>query len=337
MYKNIFDNIISSLENIDAKSESSYMIMNNIKGEKISKENFIRIKEKKEHSNIAFIDGGNAEIMGGSNFSLQFIRTAGILYKENKAKERTGYEFYILIKAFEEKGNIIYKTEIFDVKGNVDINKEDLIFDSYDNTIKEGINQAKISKIGDIARRFSELATARHVCKKADIVVLDGSLKSCYSNENKYVKELIDKCKKNNCILCSIAKTSRVFTDAGKNAQSELDDISPEGTWIYKICKFDDYSSYFTKLNKCSKHIFCIETKDKKEVSFAAAELSKNSIDYVFPGYPYGLIEADRAARVENAEKEYLKTIFMSKLSKENIKKSIRSIDAHHILDNIRY
>ena len=54
-------------------------------------------------------------------------------------------------------------------------------------------------------------------------------------------------------------------------------------------------------------------------------------------GYPYGLIEADRFARVSNQERDSLKLRLRVMLGKEfkRIEKYINSTNAHEILDNI--
>ena len=49
----------------------------------IKPEDFREIK-KLHGKSIAFIDGGNAEIMGSSNFSLSLVRIGYVVYKNNK-------------------------------------------------------------------------------------------------------------------------------------------------------------------------------------------------------------------------------------------------------------
>jgi hypothetical protein len=64
--------------------------------------------------------------------------------------------------------------------------------------------------------------------------------------------------------------------------------------------------------------------------------LASNSNDPVFYGYPYSLIEADKEARVSNKEKEYFKTIFLSKSKKKDrLKYLLSNLDSHDILDRI--
>ncbi len=65
--------------------------------------------------------------------------------------------------------------------------------------------------------------------------------------------------------------------------------------------------------------------------------LAEASKDPVFIGYPYGLIEADKLARVSNEEAEFLKVRLISKAGKERSKiiGYMKTVDAHSILDNI--
>ena len=65
--------------------------------------------------------------------------------------------------------------------------------------------------------------------------------------------------------------------------------------------------------------------------------LAANSTDPVFLGYPYGLVESDRFARVSNRERECIRTMFMAKAGNRwgFIEKGSRSVDAHSVLDSI--
>ena len=65
--------------------------------------------------------------------------------------------------------------------------------------------------------------------------------------------------------------------------------------------------------------------------------MAGNCTDPIFIGYPYGLVEADRVARVSNHEKESLKTMFMVKLRNKNVEKYLSSVNAHDILDRISF
>ena len=98
---------------------------------------------------------------------------------------------------------------------------------------------------------------------------------------------------------------------------------------------------HIVKLNKNSRYIFKLEifNKNKYEINEIMSILKNNSKDPVFLGYPYGLIEADQFARISNKEKDYLKTIFLAKLGKDNdkIAQYLNTLNAHNVLDSIAF
>jgi len=83
---------------------------------------------------------------------------------------------------------------------------------------------------------------------------------------------------------------------------------------------------------------FEIRKENSDKVNEILWLLKRNSIDPVFLGYPYGLVEADRFARVTNEELDYLKTRFMSKAGKwyKELVPYLNALNSHEILDNIR-
>ena len=101
----------------------------------ISKENFKKIEILDSDKKIAFIDGGQAELIKAVDFSLQFIRIAGLVFEGKKKVDRKINEFFILINAIEENENIKFVTEMFTVKGEV---IKDISINSLENSIKKG-------------------------------------------------------------------------------------------------------------------------------------------------------------------------------------------------------
>ena len=86
---------------------------------------------------------------------------------------------------------------------NDDLDKNDLLLSSLDETIKQGIVRANISNMSNVIRRFAELKTAINIIdllNKNDIIVLDGSLQCTFTNEKKYMDKLYGKAEKNNVI-----------------------------------------------------------------------------------------------------------------------------------------
>ena len=116
-------------------------------------------------------------------------------------------------------------------------------------------------------------------------------------------------------VICALSKTCELFTDKGNSILSLLNEIQPDKEWYYyPITKTNQkYEILFIKLNEKSKYIFRLDVlnKDMGKVEQVLSLLKSNSKDPVFLGYPYGLIEADRFARISNEELELLKTKFM--------------------------
>lgn len=302
----------------------------------ISKDNFIKINKINSNKKIAFIDGGNAELLKANNFSLQMIRIFGLIFQNNKKIKSIKNEFFLLAHSKNEEDKIIYGAEIFQIKGNKLINENDLIFNSFDGTIKQGINRAEISKIGEIGRRFAELSFANIIADEldeGDILILDGNLRVNYKNEKNY----LDKLKNKNLFVCALSKSSQVFNNNGSCLIGDLGSIGNDikFPWHFKI----DNNKCAVKLNKSSRYIFEFEVFNDSKINEILCCLISNCNDAVFPGYPYGLILADKFARISNQEKEYLINLFKIKAGKnwKEIERYLNSVNSHTILDKISF
>ena len=69
-------------------------------------------------------------------------------------------------------------------------------------------------------------------------------------------------------------------------------------------------------------------------------QLCVNSCDVSFPGYPYGLIDADDNARVRGEDVQMYKILLLSEVSKlgswPKFSRQIQSTDAHDVLNTLR-
>lgn len=359
----------------------------------ISKDNFhVIVSNETENApndaaaskKIAFIDGGNTELLSAANFSLQFVRVFGCIFQDNKRVFSKKHEFYVLARCInrlsdEGKSELAYSAEIFPVNAEQLVNGEqlvdaeqlidssDLVFAANDETIRDGIHNANISTIGEIARKFGELALAKQIVDELtedDLIVLDGTLQAAVTNHKKYLEQLYDAASAKNVIVSALAKTSRLFTNNGNsivgllNEISLTNDICKTAAWYYyPSVEIENEAHkaelFFAKLNKNSEYVFRFEvfkeslsSKDNLTgnnnyfsgiLNNIFTALANNSRDLVFPGYPYGMIFADRLARVSNNEKEYLTTMFQAKAGKSwsVIKKYINAVNAHDVLDRI--
>ena len=332
----VINKIIDSLNvNKDKQDDlMPYFPDKRYKPHKLDKKNFRGIKDTETNKKIAFVDGGNTEIVKGADYSIQLIRVYYVVYSANKRVKSKRYQFFVLVNTVNSNGGIKYKTQVFN--NELSIDEIDLVFDLYDETLKDGIHRANISKIGEVARSFAELKTAELLVDELDeggIIVRDGSLQCSVTNEKKYFDRLYKKALEKNIVMTGLCKTTTILTDKGNSLTSVLNKIADSGEWYYHpvvSIEHPDHEAemFFIKLNKKSKHVFRFEVykKNKFNINEIVALLKVNQ-DPVFMGYPYGLVEADKFARVTNNEKEYLKTIFSMRRIEER--------EAHEILDSI--
>jgi len=315
------------------------------KAYKIDINNFHQITKSNSDKKIAFVDGGNAEIIGSANFSLNLIRICYVIYQNNKKILTKKLEFFAFINAVNQNNEIYYKASFFDSKNSNFLNE--MSFNSFDHTLMLGINRAEISSVANAIRRFAELKMAKIISEKdnfCDIIVLDGNLQSTLTNENKYLNELYESCSKNNVILTALSKTTSLFTENGNLLSVVLDNISTFPSWYYySIVEINNTNHkakmFFVKFHNKSKHIFRFEifNEQKSKAEETINTLANYCTDPIFIGYPYGLVEADRIARISNHEKGSLKTMFLVKLINKNIEKYLSSVNAHEILDRISF
>jgi len=276
---------------------------------------------------ITFIDGGNQEIIGAPHFSLQLIRVCGIRLGDSKKIIRR--EFFVLITS-EKKDRVVYSVKVF---GN-DACFKDVQIEEEKLTV--GDRPVSIQTIGNVCRRISELRLARELC--SGIIVLDGSLDVLYPHEQEEMDFLIREAESKNVFLCGLCKTTRVFTDTGYSAVGALMNMAPSGSWFYHpVVERPLIDSAFVKLHTRSDYIFRFDFIKGKRFENTLDILSTYSTDPVFLGYPYGLIEADKYARVTNREVAYYRTLLLAKAGEfqKDIQAQLRALDAHYVLDRI--
>lgn len=346
MYDEVVEKILKTIDEDSVFTETYAKFSGKgCRSHKIGKKNFHEINAPASKKKIAFVDGGNAEIIGSSNFSLNLIRIGYAVYQKNGKISAEKFEMLVFIQAASHDNEICYKTAFFTTKNSVPF--EDMCFSSFDPTLMAGVNRAEIGSIANAIRRFAELRIAKIISERGnfcDIIVLDGNLQSTLTNENKYLNELYESCSKNNVILAALSKTTSLFTENGNLLSVVLENISTLPKWSYHpIADINNINHkaemFFVKLHDRSKHIFRFEIFNiqKAKAEETINNLATNCADPIFIGYPYGLVEADRIARISNREKESLRTMFLAMLKNKNIEKYLSSVNAHEILDRVRF
>ncbi|MBI2653463.1 DNA double-strand break repair nuclease NurA [Candidatus Woesearchaeota archaeon] len=344
MHDDIIKEIIDSIEEDSSEANYPKFSGEGYSAHKIDSKNFHQINKTNSAKKIAFVDGGNAEILASANFSLSLMRACYVIYENNRKLGSKKFEMLAFTKAIGKSDEIHYKTIFFGDDNSIKL--DEINFSSFDRTIMLGINRAEIGSVANAIRRFAELNMAKIIAdnKLAEIIVLDGNLQSTITGENKHLAELYESCKKNNVILSGLSKTTSLFTDNGNLLSVVLSNMSPLHPWYYyPIVEIGNPSHraemFFVKFHEKSRHVFRFEifNQQKPKAEETINILATNCVDPIFLGYPYGLIEADRIARVSNNEKESLKMMFLIKLRNRNVEKYLSSVNAHEILDRISF
>jgi len=271
---------------------------------------------------IAYVDGGNGEIIHSNSFSLQFIRICAI-----SSKEKIINEFYCFAYTNKEHEEIYFNSKIFQIKGKQLLQDNEIKISSSDKRITKGVFRGNISIIGEIARKIAERKIINEI--SCNNIVFDGTLEAIYDGEESLLNS--------NKNLFGLSKSSTLLTENGNNLFGLMHSIK-KGKWFYTLAKanLEKHKAIImaVKLHQNSNFIFRFESK-QNDFNSVLSELKNNSTDPIFLGYPYGLIQADKYARVSNKEIEYMKTLIMTKMGNDISKVLFysNSNTAHSILD----
>ena len=186
-------------------------------------------------------------------------------------------------------------------------------------------------------------------------MVLDGTLQTSYTNEFKYAKRVYDAAKSKEVIVTGLSKSSRLFTTTGLSllgavSQFAADNEIPYDSWYFPVAEATstDHNAFIfvVKLAGMAEHIFRYEiyreqykNMNQDTVNEILSQLAENSSDISFPGYPYGLIDADRFARVTDDDVESYQALLLSEISKRGgwtkFARHILATNAHNILNKL--
>jgi len=339
--KQIFSKVIDSLDKVIEKKSTKIVFSSpKYNSADFDSKNFHEIADIKNiGSRILFVDGGNANLLESPSFVVSFVRVFGVLMKGNEKLAKEKNEFFILVKAEKSEHKVSYAAEVFPMDG------EKRNFCVRMDFPQHSEDDSSVAKAANEIRRFFELQLASKMAETllqpGDIIMLDGILKTNSLSEKQFMDNLCKTVEQKKLILCSLAKTTNLVTDAGDSALVCLSKMTERGKWYYlPVAEINDENHLahiiIAKLNKNSKRIFRIEvyknSKYNPEILFSA--IAENSKDPVFLGYPYGLVFADSHARVSNKEKDYMKTIF---LKDKKLEPYVTSMDAHDVLDKINF
>lgn len=300
----------------------------------IQKEQFHEIEMiKNVRQRAFFIDGGNAEIFSSMTISLHCMRVCAVLFENEKMLSLDVRTFFVLIKKEAEE----YVCSFFPEKG-------DLLFS--DEECRFSTKTYEMSVIGDTVRRFAEIRFATCMLKTAedvDVLLLDGTLQATSDKEKMLLDALYSESERKKYIVGSIAKTTTLTTKQGIPPSKLLHVLTPEKTWFYtavdRTLPFHQARVYFAKLHPTTTYVFRTELYQnmKAHASSFFSTLSFYAQDPVFLGYPYGMIVADKFARVSREEARLRRTEFIASCGAlwETMGLQENCQNAHTILDTI--
>jgi hypothetical protein len=315
---------------------------------------------------LGFVDGGNLEVLHAPDFSVQLVRVCSVLYR-GKERLRTRsvpqkVEFLCVARAFAREGGIFYSAELLPCGEQAAPylpEREGLVLSSRDERLASGPFGVDISAVGASARRFAEWLVLAEVVRKelepGDVAVRDGTLQTAVTNESVPASSAFRAALDRRVALTALAKTSAMFTSSGVSLLAAVGklarDCGAPGRWYYHPLVVNEHPEHQAEIFACrlhqsSKHLFRFEilreqarAMDAAGIGRLFAALASNSSDLSFPGYPFGLVDADGLARVRRNEKEALRAILASELaglgSWERLRGHLGASDAHDVLDSL--
>lgn len=321
-----------------------------------------------EPARVAFVDGGNLEILRAPNFSVSLVRVYFNIFdgKNERVAPTTvppRMEFFVTAFASMVDGKMYYSGILHPMDDSqVDYlpSGEHLMVDSMDRAIATGGFRADISIMGQITRRAAEWSLAGHVMReeleKGDLMVRDGTLQTAVTNEKYYAKPAYDAADGKGVLLSGLAKTSMLFTTTGLSLLAAVHKLAQDNglkqsAWYYNPLAENHHPDhpaemFVTKLHPDTKYVFRyelykpqVEAMSKEQLDGVFLRLGRNSSDLSFLGYPYGLVEADLSARVHYADSDWLKGMVSNTLSNmscyDKICRHLQATNAHDVLDTI--
>ena len=194
------------------------------------------------------------------------------------------------------------------------------------------------SRMMSVPRAFAEWKMAATVVDRelaaGDILVLDGTLQTGYGGEARLADALYDAARRRGVVVCALAKTTTLMGPGGVPvlyAAQEAARAAGHQTWHMPLARRvpGDGSGFVlaVRLHRHSRFTYRLEVlrdqydllQGSGEIGGVIGSIAANSGDPSFPGYPYGLISADRYARVRGTEAAVHRRIMLAELGRHDM------------------
>ena len=213
------------------------------------------------------------------------------------------------------------------------------------------------SRMMSVPRAFAEWKMAAAVVAgkelaEGDILVLDGTLQTGYGGEARLADALYGAARRRGVIVCALAKTTTMMGPGGVPvlyAAHEAARAAGLHAWYMPLARRvpGDGSGFVlaARLHRHSRFTYRLEVlrdqydllQDAGGLGAVVGSIAANSGDPSFPGYPYGLISADRHARVRGAEAAVYRRVLLAELARHEMGRTMLDhtllLSAHKTLD----
>ncbi len=288
-------------------SDSRYASENLVSGKAVSPEGRCQY--------LCAVDGGNQELLGGANASLQFVRAYANVFAGKKRVHSEKHEFFALTQSLD---GATFEVHLLPVKGEGLLQTEGtLTFAGSD--VQDAEERSKAAQVGALSRRFAEWALCERMLDAyEDVLVLkDGTLQTAVKKEAFYAQRAWKKVGPGKA-LAALSKTSTLLTTTGWALSDAVLRVARAGPFAYRWVAESSHPDHpahiaYAKLHPLCPQAFRVEAHNNS-LELPWQTLCENSADPGFLGYPYVLVDADRNAKVPNEEASSLKGLLEARL-----------------------
>lgn len=347
----VLEKIIKTLEK-EVKRDIDSQYFSGGHGIRNSHDDYFKPLRDVEPHLMAFVDGGNNTILEAPRFSLQVNRVYFNLFK-GKERQRPSsripekIEFFSYLSVHDSENGEVGKVKIFPL--SEEHRKYLPMEEDLTVTLPGPPDFYQRSRMFSVARRFAEWSFSTRIIEEelddGDILVKDGSLDTSFEGERIYLHRILKAADKIGVNLAGLSKTCTLPTPTGNSLIASIRKLAKDKNYErwYHLLKPKEVKGHLikimiVKLHELSDYIFRLDLFGKDDEAEIISAIGENTVDPTFPGYPYGLIDADLNARVRMDEVKMYKASILSGLPEdvlEELKYHIRAVDAHEKLNRI--
>ncbi|MFP3220256.1 MAG: hypothetical protein RXR41_03815 [Candidatus Marsarchaeota archaeon] len=313
-------------------------------GVKIYPEPFFMHPTSVRDYQVTFCDGGNYPLIVTHFYALEVNRVFLSTWRGAKRLAYASIDFFSMTRQAGGYVSSVVWPLSFTVKGYGlgagDL--EPIVRMDEENTLvryRELGGLEALLKAAQIPRRIGERRLmAAAMAAGSGFFVFDGLLQAEVPQESSAIQKAVSLSEERGLMVAGFAKTAGLL-DPGTLPKSIF---TRTGEWYARIGETETRDSYIyaVRFHRSSLTPYVVEVSKRGAGDYDSffRALFSDSLDPHLPGYPHGLLDADRHARVRRHEAERLRARFISKLPVEQAQEILRqerAITTHEALNLI--